>query len=273
MAIKPEFEQEDAWEEFLDKTDPNKKVQKSFQKYTWSFGRDEDDDGLFRECVVLEVKCSRETETRQVTAKLTPKHLTLTVQGEEIINDDFTDHRWLDVQDSYWELEAKTDKAGERIKNLRYLLYLRSDYPSYVTRALFEQEKLEEASPDSDDDTVDTRMRQIANVKEPEPRRDDDVWFSSDSEFSDHECEGCGSKNVSVEKKKEDTDFKIYCKECPHVSVAQMFQPARSIRRQRAVDEARKKKREQKEAKKQAERKEVEDIDVPVDLASLQEVD
>jgi hypothetical protein len=272
MAIRPEFEHEDAWDDFLAKTDPRKRVEKVFKSYTWSFGRDEDDEGFTRECVILEVACSHETETKQVQAKLTPKHLKLSVQGKEVIDDDFTDETWLDVQDSYWELEGKKDKAGQKIKNLRYLLYVRSDCPKYITGALFHRETLEQPGDkeDEDDDNVDKRIREIANVKEPEPRRDDDVWFSEEEDFSEPECAACGSKNVQVMKKAEDREFKVYCSDCGHASKADLHKEAPSIRRQREIDEARARKKEEKERKqleKEAQEKRV------IDLVQLQEVD
>mmetsp|Transcript_155389 Transcript_155389/g.496830 ORF Transcript_155389/g.496830 Transcript_155389/m.496830 type:complete len:275 (-) Transcript_155389:68-892(-) len=274
MAIQPEFEHEDKWEEFLEKTDPRKRVEKKFQGYTWSFGRDEDDEGFTRECVILEAPTAQETEPRHIKAKLTPSHLKLEVNGKVVIDDDFCDCRWLDVEASYWELETKTEKAGERTKSLRYLLYVRSDCPKYITGALFEREKA--AAPgqddDSDDDTADTRIRQIANLKEPEPRRDEDVYFSEEEEFSDYECEGCGSKSVNVMKKAEDREFKVYCNDCPYVAKADLGKEAPSIRRQREIDEARARKKKEKERKKLAEKLSIQD-QVPVDLAELEEVD
>lgn len=274
MAIQPEFEQEDAWEAFLEKTDPRKRVHKKFQKYTWSFGIDEDDEGFTRDCVILEVATSRETEPRHVQAKLTSKHLRLSLNGDVVIDDDLSDERWLSVEDSYWELETKTNKAGERIKNIRYLLYLRNDCTKYITKTLFEQEKQELApdQDDSDDDTADARIKMIANLKEPEPRREADVYFSEEEEFSEYECEGCGSKSVNVMKKAEDRCFKVYCNDCPYVSIADMNKEAPSIRRQREIDEARARKKKEKEQKKLAEKLAIEDK-VPVDLAELEEVD
>lgn len=274
MAIQPEFDHEDEWESFLERTDPTKRVKKDFAGYSWSFGRDEDDEGFTRECVILEVSVKRETEPRNVDAKLTPKHLTLKVHGKDVINDDFVDDRWLSPEDSYWELEAKTDKAGERIKSIRYLLYLRSDCPKYVTGSLFQKEKKQQPAgqDDSDDDTADTRIRTIANLKEPEPRREEDVYFSEEEEFSEYECEGCGSKSVNVMKKAEDREFKVYCNDCPYVSTADMGKEARSIRRQREIDEARARKKKEKEKKKLAEKLALQD-QVPVDLAELEEVD
>ncbi|CAE8719600.1 unnamed protein product [Polarella glacialis] len=273
MAIQPEFEHEDAWEKFLDKTDPRKRVQKECKNYSWSFGIDEDDEGFMRDCVILEVAVQKEVEPRQVIAKLTSKRLTLSVSGKEVINDSFSDERWLNVEDSYWELETKTNKAGERIKNIRYLLYLRSDCPKYITGTLFELEKQElPAGEESDDDTADSRIRAIANLKEPEPRREADVYFSEEEEFSEYECEGCGSKSVNVMKKAEDRAFKVYCNDCPYVSMADMNKEAPSIRRQREIDEARVRKKKEKEKKKLAEKLAIQDH-VPVDLAELEEVD
>lgn len=273
MAIQPEFEQEDEWEAFLEKTDPRKRVEKSFQNYTWSFGRDEDDEGFMRECVILVVPVKRETEPRNVNAKLTPSKLILTVQQQEIINDSFCDDRWLSLEDSYWELEATSNKAGERIKNIRYYMFLRSDCPKYITGHLFQKEKQQAGNDEeSDDDTADARIRQIANLKEPEPRRDDDVYFSEEEEFSEYECEGCGSKSVNVMKKAEDREFKVYCNDCPYVSSADMGKEAPSIRRQREIDEARARKKKEKEKRAQAQKLAIQD-QVPVDLAELEEVD
>lgn len=276
MAIQPEFEHEDEWEEFLERTDPRNRVQKQFQSYSWSFGRDEDDEGFTRECVILEVLATAETEPRHVKVKLTPSHLKLELHGKEVINDDFTDSRWVDTEASYWELEAKRDKAGERTKGIRYLLYLREDCPKYITGALFQNEKKAAAEAgqqdDSDDDTADTRIRQIANLKEPEPRRDEDVYFSEEEEWSEYECEGCGSKSVQVMKKAEDREFKVYCNDCPYVTAADMGKEAPSIRRQREVDEARARKKKEKERRKLAEKLAIQD-QVPVDLAELEEVD
>jgi len=273
MAIKPTFEKEDEWEDFLDKTNPTKRLHRHFKGYSWSFGRDEDDEGFTRDCVILEVTIPRDTEPRQVKAKLTTSHLTLTVQQQELINEDFADTRWLGLDDSYWELATETDKAGVRKKLLKYYLYVRQDCPKYITGALFEKERSELGlENESDDDTVDTRIRTIANLKEPEPRRDDDVYFSEEEEFSDFECEGCGSRSVQCMKKADDREFKIYCNDCPYVSVANLCKEAPSIRRQREIDEAREKKRKDKELKKKKEKLALED-EVPLDLTELQEVD
>merc|ERR1712113_1135006 len=139
---------------------------------------------------------------------------------------------------------------------------------------LFEKEKqaLPPGHDDSDDDTADNRIRTIANLKEPEPRRDEDVYFSEEEEFSEYECEGCGSKSVNVMKKAEDREFKVYCNDCPYVSAADMGKEAPSIRRQREIDEARAREKKEKEKKKLAEKLAIQDH-VPVDLAELEEVD
>jgi len=256
MAIKPQFEEEDEWEQFLARTNPTKKVLREFPTYSWTFGLDEDDEGYTRDCVTLDVPVPRETEPRQVAVTLKPSHLTLSVKGKELINDNFVDDRWLSLEESYWELETKTNSAGERQRNIKYNLFLRVDCPKYITGALFEKEKvpLGLGDDDSDDDTADNRIRTIANLKEPEPRRDDDVYFSEDEEFSDYECEGCGSKSVECMKKSEDREFKIYCNDCPYVSSANVYKEAPSIRRQREVDEARAKKKKEKDMREKAER-------------------
>jgi hypothetical protein len=224
-----------------------------------------------RETVVLLVPVDLATEPRHVKAKLTSSKLLLQVFDEEIINDSFVDERWLSVGDSYWELETKSEN-GSRQKFLRYLLYLRSDCPKYITGALFAKERENADTHESDDDTVDTRIRTIANVKEPEPRRDQDIYFSDDDEFSDPECLGCGSRSVSVMKKAEDREFKVYCNDCPFVSKADMHKEARSLRRQREVDEARARKKEEKAAKARAARLALQD-QTPVDVRVLDAVD
>lgn len=280
MAIKVEFEQEDAWESFLDKTNPNKKVHRDCGAYSWTYGLDEDDEGMSRECVILEVPVKRETEPKNVEAKLGPRHLTLKVHKEEVINDDFCNDRWLCVGDSYWELELKTDKSGERKKNIRYLLYLRDDCPKYLSGPLFEKERPSrtdggddgELEEDGATDDAYARIRAVAEVKEPEPRRDQDVWFSDDDEFSEPECEGCGSKTVQVTKKAEDREFKIYCSDCPFVSKANMHREARSIRRQRDIDEARERKKREKEKARLAEKLAIQD-GPPEQVRQLEEVD
>lgn len=276
MAIKPEFEHEDEWEEFLDKTDAKKRKEHKFKTYSWTFGNDEDDEGFMRECVILEIPVERDTEPRKLKAKLTPSKLNITLAGKPLLDEEFEDPLWLNVEDSYWEMETKTDKVGCRTKQVRYLLYLRADCPKYITGHLFQSEKenaeAEGAQVDSDDDTVDNRMRVIANLREPEPRRGDDIYFSEEEEFSEPECEGCGSKSVQVMKKADDREFKIYCNDCPYVAKADMFKDAPSIRRQKETDAARERKKKEKERKKEAERLALEDQE-PVDLAELEEVD
>merc|ERR1712061_117988 len=106
-------------------------------------------------------------------------------------------------------------------------------------------------------------------MKEPEPRREEDVYFSEEEEFSEYECEGCGSKSVNVMKKADDREFKVYCNDCPYVSSADMGKEAPSIRRQREIDEARARKKKEKERKK-LEKLAIQD-EVPVDLAELEE--
>lgn len=274
MAIQPEFEFEDEWEAFLERTDPHNKKQRAGKGYVWSFGTNDDDEGYTRDCVMLEVPVKKDTEPRHVKAKLTPSHLKLDVLGEALIDDDFVDVQWLSIEDSYWELETKKDKRGDRCKNIRYNLYLRSDCPKYITGTLFAAERkgAEEEDEESDDDTVDNRIRTIALLKEPEPRREEDVYFSEEEEFSENECEGCGSKAVQCIKKSEDREFKIYCSDCPYVAPANMCKEAPSIRRQREVDEARARKKKEKDRKKTAEKMALLDQE-PVDLAELEEVD
>eukprot|EP00927_Polykrikos_kofoidii_P056327 TRINITY_DN50474_c0_g1_i1.p1 TRINITY_DN50474_c0_g1~~TRINITY_DN50474_c0_g1_i1.p1 ORF type:complete len:286 (-),score=61.41 TRINITY_DN50474_c0_g1_i1:75-932(-) len=285
MAIKADFDCEDKFNAFLERTDAKKVVKNEVKDYSWTFGRDEDDEGFTREVVTLEVPVSRDTEPKHVKVKLTPSSLVLTVMGRDIINDRFTDHRWLCVEDSYWELGAKTSPSGEKLRNLKYLLFLRSDYPKYVSGPLFEKERAALSSNgtkegsdcnvgDSDDeaDTADARLRMVAGIKEEDPHRDKDIWFSSEDEFSEDECEGCGSKSVNVTKKAEDREFKIYCDDCPYVGKARMYKEAKSYQRQEAVKEARMRKKLEKERKARSEKLAIENS-APVEVSQLEHVD
>lgn len=269
MSIKPEFEHEDEWEDFLHKTDVRNKVKKEFRNYSWTFGKDEDDDGFMRECVILEIGVDRETEPRHVAAKLTSSSLMLKVRNQQIISDRFMDTGWLNVEDSYWELETKTDKTGERKRNIRYILCVRTDFPKYISSVLFEREKLMNGCEEVDDDSVQDRLETIGNLKEPEPHRDDDIYFSEDDEFSEPECEACGSRSVHNIKKANDKEFKVHCDDCPHVSLVEQKLP-RSVRRQRVIDEARARKRKEQLAHNATLAL---DDDISEDLAKLREVD
>eukprot|EP00928_Gymnodinium_smaydae_P030359 TRINITY_DN22608_c0_g1_i1.p2 TRINITY_DN22608_c0_g1~~TRINITY_DN22608_c0_g1_i1.p2 ORF type:complete len:283 (+),score=93.33 TRINITY_DN22608_c0_g1_i1:350-1198(+) len=271
MALRPTFACEDKWEEFLEKTDPKKCTRHVCGRYSWKAGRAEDDEGFMRECVDLEVPVALDVEPKQIRAKLKPGTLELSVAGQEVINDSFADSGWLSVEDSYWELETRKAAGGERRKFMRYFLYLRADCDKYITDALFAAERaraaeaataapaaaspaegavaLADDAADSalaDVATADARIRAAAELREEEPHRDDDVYFSEDDEFSDYECEGCGSKSVKVIKKAEEREFKVYCDDCPHVSKADLVREARSIRRQKEVAAARAAKAERK---------------------------
>merc|ERR1719343_915696 len=96
--LAPSYEQEEEWQEFCERTDMSKVH--DFGRYWWRYGRDEDDDGFLREAVFLEVPLRKDVEARSIR-----KHLTISVQGETLLDEDFEDSKWLNVGESYWEIE------------------------------------------------------------------------------------------------------------------------------------------------------------------------
>eukprot|EP00913_Durusdinium_trenchii_P031054 g29082.t1 len=325
--LRPQYDQEDEWNEFLEKTDTSKVH--DFGRYWWTYGRDKDDDGQLREAVFLEVPLRKDVEARQIRAHLSMRQLKLVVHGDTILEEDvirdFEDHKWLDVGESYWEIEVKEVKKVRR-KVLRYVLYVMTECPKYITKWLFESEKkdrptcrcggggsvpsamppgrlasageinerkelqhhcsgetavlricwrtacrciricfhrqrvreheaMERAqtrqdqkmkvgsfciplgrchaerrpsvrrcalgwpsltcscmlrsaalstAQDEEEDNIDDRLRLIAKMKEPEPYRDADIWFSETEEEEERWCDGCGSSRVVVMKKHSD---------------------------------------------------------------------
>jgi len=55
--LRPQYEQEDEWKEFLERTDTSKVH--DFGRYWWTYGRDEDDDGYLREAVFSRCLCGK----------------------------------------------------------------------------------------------------------------------------------------------------------------------------------------------------------------------
>jgi len=258
--LAPKYEQEDEWEEFCERTDMAKVH--DFGRYWWRYGRDEDDDGFLREAVFLEVPLRKDVEAKHIRAKLTSRNLTLTVNGEQLMNEDFEDPKWLNVSESFWEIEVKEVKKVRR-KVLRYVLYVIMGCPKYVTRWLFNSEKMEDdgrfVDQDGDgDDTIDERLRLIGKMKEPEPHRDADIWFSDTEEEEERWCDGCSSTRVVIMKKGSDDRYMKYCSDCPYVSPAKQGDLPTGLLKQREVDEKRARKRRLRARREEA-RKRVEE--------------
>lgn len=257
MSIQPQFDQEDEWEAFLERIDQNKLHR--FRNYWWHSGRDEDDDGYLREAVFLEVPLRKDAEPKNIKAKLTMQKLHIAVHGETVLEEEFDDHTWLNANESYWELEVKTVKKVRR-KVLRYIIYVLGTSSKYITDYLFASEKVEDdgryvdEGPDNDDN-VDDRIRTITRIKEPEPRRGDDIWFSDTEEELERYCEACGSTHVVVMKKFDDDHFKKYCCDCPHVSPAKMNELPSGIQKQKDVDKAKAQKKKVKARKAAAKKR------------------
>lgn len=255
--LRPGIDQEDEWEEFLERTDTSKVH--DFGNYWWTYGRDEDDDGYLREAVFLEVPLRKDIEAKHIRANLTVKHLTITVDGEKILDNDFEDPKWLNVGESYWELEVKEVKKVRR-KVLRYVLYILMDCPKYITQWLFASEKKEDDGRyvdqnDEEEDNIDDRLRLIAKMKEPEPYRDADIWFSDTEEEEERWCDGCGSTRVVIMKKHTDAKYMKYCNDCPFVSPAKEVDLPTGLLKQREVDEKRARKKRLKARKEEAKRR------------------
>jgi len=255
--LKPGIDQEDEWEEFLERTDTSKLH--DFGYYWWTYGRDEDDDGYLREAVFLEVPLRKDVQAKDIRANLTVRHLTIAVDGEKVIDNDFEDAKWLNVGESYWELEVKEVKKVRR-KVLRYVLYILMDCPKYITQWLFASEKKEDDGRyvdqnEDEEDNIDDRLRLIAKMKEPEPYRDADIWFSDTEEEEERWCDGCGSTRVVVMKKHTDAKYMKYCNDCPFVSPAKEVDLPTGLLKQSEVDGKRARKKRLKARKEEAKRR------------------
>eukprot|EP00747_Dinoflagellata_sp_TGD_P213048 gnl/TRDRNA2_/TRDRNA2_86066_c0_seq1.p1 gnl/TRDRNA2_/TRDRNA2_86066_c0~~gnl/TRDRNA2_/TRDRNA2_86066_c0_seq1.p1 ORF type:complete len:340 (+),score=113.54 gnl/TRDRNA2_/TRDRNA2_86066_c0_seq1:95-1114(+) len=258
--LAPCYDQEDEWQEFCERTDTSKVH--DFGRYWWTYGRDEDDDGFLREAVFLEVPLRKDASPKEIKAKLTIHGLVLTVGADTIIDEKFEDNKWLNVGESYWEIEIKEVKKVRR-KVLRYVLYILMDCPKYITQWLFECEKKEDDGRyvdqnEEEEDNIDDRLRMIAKMKEPEPYRDADIWFSETEEEEEKWCDGCGSTRVVVMKKHSDAKYMKYCNDCPFVSPAKDVDLPTGLLKQRDIDEKRARKKRLK-AKKENAKKRMED--------------
>jgi len=253
-VLRPQYEQEEEWAEFCERTDTSKVH--DFGRYWWRYGRDEDDDGFLREAVFLEVPLRKDVVAKQVRANLTTRHLTIAVNGEPILDEDFEDPKWLNVGESYWEIEVKDVKKVRR-KVLRYVLYIIMECPKYITQFLFESEKTEDDGrfldqEEQEEDNIDDRLRMIAKMKEPEPYRDADIWFSETEEEEERWCDGCGSTRIVVMKKHSDAKYMKYCNDCPFVSPAKDNSLPTGLLKQKDIDEKRARKKRLKARKEAA---------------------
>eukprot|EP00445_Apocalathium_hangoei_P040509 CAMPEP_0203970454 /NCGR_PEP_ID=MMETSP0359-20131031/97974_1 /ASSEMBLY_ACC=CAM_ASM_000338 /TAXON_ID=268821 /ORGANISM="Scrippsiella Hangoei, Strain SHTV-5" /LENGTH=339 /DNA_ID=CAMNT_0050908409 /DNA_START=90 /DNA_END=1109 /DNA_ORIENTATION=- len=255
--LRPQYEQEEEWQEFCERTDTSKLH--DFGRYWWTYGRDEDDDGFLREAVFLEVPLRKDIEAKQIRANLTTKHLQITVHGESVIDEDFEDTKWLNVSESYWEIEVKEVKQVRR-KVLRYVLYILMECPKYITQWLFLSEKTEDDGRfvdqnEEEEDNIDDRLRMIAKMKEPEPHRDADIWFSETEEEEERWCDGCGSTRIVVMKKHTDSKYMKYCNDCPFVSPAKETSLPTGLMKQKDIDEKRSRKARLKARKDEAKKR------------------
>mmetsp|Transcript_51992 Transcript_51992/g.137343 ORF Transcript_51992/g.137343 Transcript_51992/m.137343 type:complete len:336 (+) Transcript_51992:104-1111(+) len=255
--LSPQYDQEEEWQEFCERTDMSKVH--DFGRYWWRYGRDEDDDGFLREAVFLEVPLRKDVEAKHVRANLTVRHLQLTVQGDVVLEEDFEDSKWLNVGESYWEIEVKEVKKVRR-KVLKYVLYIMMDCPKYITQWLFLCEKTEDDGRyidqnDEEEDNIDDRLRLIAKMKEPEPYRDTDIWFSETEEEEERWCDGCGSTRVVVMKKHTDSKYMKYCNDCPFVSPAKENPLPTGLMKQKDIDEKRARKKRLRARKEEAKKR------------------
>eukprot|EP00928_Gymnodinium_smaydae_P040198 TRINITY_DN27301_c0_g1_i1.p1 TRINITY_DN27301_c0_g1~~TRINITY_DN27301_c0_g1_i1.p1 ORF type:complete len:359 (-),score=86.59 TRINITY_DN27301_c0_g1_i1:57-1046(-) len=255
-CLAPKFEQEDAWQEFCDRTAFDRIH--DFGRYWWSYGRDEGDDGFLREAVFLEVPLRKDVQAKHIRAKLTCRHLTLSDGEHVLIDEDFEEQGWLNASDSFWEIEVKDVKKVRR-KVLRYVLYVIMNCEKYITKWLFASERQEDdgrfLDQDEEADTVHERLRVIGAMREPEPRRDADIWFSETEEEEERWCDGCSSTRVVVMKRPEDSCYMKYCNDCPFVSPAKHADLPTGLAKQRSIDEKRERKRRLRARKEEARRR------------------
>lgn len=147
-----------------------------------------------------------------------------------------------------------------RRKVLRYVLYILMDCPKYITKWLFLREKTEDdgrfvEENDDEEDNIDDRLRMIAKMKEPEPYRDADIWFSETEEEEERWCDSCGSTRVVVMKKHTDTRYMKYCNDCPFVSPAKETSLPTGLQKQKDIDEKRARKARLKARKMEAKKR------------------
>merc|ERR1719188_95531 len=131
------------------------------------------------------------------------------------------------------------------------------DCPKYITQWLFLNEKVEDDGRfvdqnDEGEDNIDDRLRLIARMKEPEPYRDADIWFSETEEEEERWCDGCGSTQVVVMKKHSDVKYMKYCNDCPFVSPAKETTLPTGLLKQKDIDEKRARKKRLKARKEAA---------------------
>merc|ERR1712217_610673 len=191
-----------------------------------------------------------------IRANLSTRHLKITVHGDTLIDEEFEDSKWLNVGESYWEIEVEEVKKVRR-KVLKYVLYIMMDCPKYITQYLFLCEKTEDDGRyvdqnDDEEDNIDDRLRLIAKMKEPEPYRNADIWFSEAEEEEERWCDGCGSTRVVVMKKHTDEKYMGYCNDCPFVSPAKETTLPTGLLKQRDIDEKRARKKRLKARKEAA---------------------
>jgi len=255
--LAPKFEQEDEWHDFCERTDTGRVH--DFGRYWWRYGRDEDDEGYLREAVFLEVPLRKDVEAKQIRAKATVRRVTITVNGEAVIDEDLADQTWLNVGESFWEIEVKEVKKVRR-KVLKYMLYMNMECPKYITKWLFACEKLEDDGrfvdqDEDEDDTIDDRLRLIGKMKEPEPHRDADIWFSDTEEEEERWCDGCSSTRVVIMKRGSDGQYMKYCNDCPFVSPAKQADLPTGLLKQRNVDDKRARKKRLRDRKEDAKKR------------------
>lgn len=111
---------------------------------------------------------------------------------------------------------------------------------------------------EEEEDNIDDRLRMIAKMKEPEPYRDADIWFSETSEEEERWCDSCGSTRIVVMKKHTDARYMKYCNDCPFVSPAREKDLPTGLMKQRDIDEKRARKKRLRD-KKNASKKRIEE--------------
>merc|ERR1719245_2355038 len=131
------------------------------------------------------------------------------------------------------------------------------DCPKYITQWLFLTEKTEDDGRfvdqnEEEEDNIDDRLRLIARMKEPEPYRDADIWFSETEEEEERWCDGCGSTRVVVMKKHTDSKYMKYCNDCPFVSPAKDSTLPTGLAKQKDIDEKRARKQRLRARKEEA---------------------
>ncbi len=96
-------------------------------------------------CVILEIPLGRRIRAKYIRAEVSPQALRIFVMGDKVFEDFFAERGWLQLDESYWELDLK---AGWGPK-LTYFLVINQDSQLEEMEFLFVSERRARHADDS----------------------------------------------------------------------------------------------------------------------------